>query len=349
MKTFTNLYNEIISTQNLFLAWKVFRRGKTKKKDVLRFEWGLEQHIFALHRDLRDKVYRHGAYKGFYITDPKRRHIHKATVRDRILHHAIYSKLYPLFDPMFIATSFSCRVNKGTHKGVLWLEKATRKVSKNYTKPCFILNCDIRRFFDSVDHSILMDILNKAIDDDDVLVLLEEIIGSFSAGTPNLFERKGVPIGNLTSQLFANVYMNEFDQFMKQELKVKYYARYTDDFVIVTDSVEYLQDILKLISAFLDERLHLTLHPDKVSIRNLHNGIDYLGYIVLPHHKLLRTKTRRRIYKGLRKRVADYNDEVVSETSVSQTLQSYLGALSHADAHNVSEDLKNLYWFLMKN
>jgi len=143
--------------------------------------------------------------------------------------------------------------------------------------------------------------------------------------------------------------MNEFDQFMKQELKVKYYARYTDDFVVVADNVEYLQEILKPISIFLDEKLRLSLHPDKVSIRSLHNGVDYLGYVVLPHYKLLRTKTKRRIYKGLRKRAVDYSDEVVSETSVSQALQSYLGALSHADAHSVSEDLKNLYWFLMKN
>jgi len=179
MKTFTNLYSEITATQNLFLAWKVFRRGKTKKKDVLHFEWQLEQHIFALHRDLRDKTYCHGTYKGFYITDPKRRHIHKATVRDRVLHHAIYNKLYPLFDPLFIATSFSCRVNKGTHRGVLWLERATRKVSKNYTKLCFVLKCDIRRFFDSVDHNVLIGILNRAIDDAEVVKLLEEIIGSF--------------------------------------------------------------------------------------------------------------------------------------------------------------------------
>ena len=349
MKTFTNLYNEITSTRNLFLAWKVFRRGKTKKKDVLRFEWELEQNIFALHRDLQQNKYRHDTYKGFYITDPKRRHIHKATVRDRVLHHAIYSRLYPLFDPLFIATSFSCRVNKGTHRGVLWLEQATRKVSKNYTKPCFVLKCDIRRFFDSVDHSVLIRILNGVIDDVEVVALLEEIIGSFSSGASNLFERKGIPIGNLTSQLFANVYMNEFDQFMKQELRVTYYARYTDDFVIVSDDMQYLENILKPIADFLENVLQLQLHPNKVSISNLHNGVDYLGHIVLPHYKQLRTKTKRRIYKGLRKRVAEYKDEKVSEETVSQSLQSYLGALSHADAHKVSEDLKNLYWFLMAN
>ncbi|MCA9355037.1 group II intron reverse transcriptase domain-containing protein [Candidatus Kaiserbacteria bacterium] len=346
MKTFTNLYTEITDTKNLFLAWKVFRRGKTKKKDVLRFEWELEQNIFALHRDLKNKSYRHGTYKGFYITDPKRRHIHKATVRDRVLHHAIYNKLYPLFDPLFIATSFSCRVNKGTHKGVLWLEKATRKVSKNYTKPCFVLKCDIRRFFDSVDHSVLIGILNRVIDDVEVVSLLEEIIGSFSAGTSNLFERKGIPIGNLTSQLFANIYMNEFDQFMKHTVKAKHYARYTDDFVVVADNEQYLIDLLKPVSDFLGEHLKLSLHPNKVSVHKLHNGADYLGYVVLPHYKRLRTKTRRRVYKGLMRKVRESKSN--SETA-EQSLNSYLGALSHASEYKVSEDLKNLYWFLMTN
>lgn len=142
---------------------KSFVEVKQRKKDVMRFEYRLEQNIFELHRDLRDKSYSHGPYKGFYITDPKRRHIHKAVVRDRVLHHAIYIKLYMLFDPTFISTSFSCRTGKGTHRGVVWLENATRKVSKNYTQPCFVLKCDIQKFFDSVDHTVLIAILRRKI------------------------------------------------------------------------------------------------------------------------------------------------------------------------------------------
>lgn len=346
MKTFTNLYDEITSVRNLFLAWKEFRRGKTKKKDVMRFEYQLEQNVFALHGDLRDKSYRHGPYKGFYITDPKRRHIHKAVVRDRVLHHAIYNKLYMLFDPTFINTSFSCRTGKGTHRGVEWLYKTTRKVSKNYTKPCFVLKCDIQKFFDSVDHTVLLEILRRRIKDADTLQLLDEVVASFASEQSNLFARKGVPIGNLTSQLFANVYMNEFDQFMKHTMKAKHYARYTDDFVVVADNEQYLVDLLKPVSNFLGEHLKLSLHPNKVSIHKLHNGADYLGYVVLPHYKQLRTKTRRRVYKGLMRKVRESKSN--SETA-EQSLNSYLGALSHASEYKVSEDLKNLYWFLMTN
>lgn len=340
-----SLYKEITSVRNLFQAWKEFRKGKGNKKDVLEFEYYLEQNIFELHRDLVSKQYKHGPYQSFYITDPKRRHIHKATVRDRVIHHAIYKTLYPIFNKTFVATSFSCRIGKGTHKGVLWLDKAVRKVSKNYTKPCFILKCDIRRFFDSVDHNVLIKILNKKIRDRETRFLLDEVVRGFSSGASNLFNKVGLPIGNLTSQLFANIYMNEFDQFIKQDLKVKYYARYTDDFVIVSEDEQYLEGILKPITQFLDMELNLELHPHKVSIRKLHNGIDYLGYIVLPHHKLLRTKTKNRIYKGLLRKIREYKSGKVDKEAVEQSLHSYLGTLSHADAYKIGEDLKNTFWF----
>jgi len=346
---FISLYKEISSTRNLFQAWKEFRRGKGNEKDVLEFEYHLEQNIFQLHRDLSSKKYKHGPYQSFYITDPKRRHIHKAIVRDRVIHHAIYKTLYPIFNSTFIATSFSCRFGKGTHKGVLWLDKAVRKVSKNYTKPCFILKCDIRRFFDSVDHNVLIKILNKKIRDEETRYLLDEVVRGFSSRVSNLFERKGLPIGNLTSQLFANVYMSEFDHFVKQELKAKYYARYTDDFVIVSENKRYLEDILKPITQFLDTKLKLALHPNKVSIRKLHNGIDYLGYIVLTHHKLLRTKTKNRIYKGLLRKIREYRSGKVDKETVEQSLYSYLGTLSHANAYKIGEDLKNTFWFEINN
>jgi len=336
-----NLYKEIISAKNLFCAWKEFRRGKAKKVDVMQFEYHLEQNIFKLHRDLKSNKYKHGSYKNFYIDDPKRRHIHKATVRDRVLHHAIYSQLYSLFNPAFIATSFSCRIGKGTHKGVLWLAKTVRKVSRNYTKPCFVLKCDIKKFFDSVDHSILINILKRRIKDKETMWLLEEILGSFSSGPSTLFDKKGLPIGNLTSQLFANVYMNELDQFVKQKLKVKYYARYTDDFVIVSDNKKYLKGILEPITTFISEDLELELHPHKVSVNKLHNGIDFLGYVVHQHHRTIRTKTKNRMVRKFEQKVRDYNTGDINEETLNASLQSYLGVLSHANAYKVSQDLKN--------
>ena len=180
MKIYTNIFELIISPENLFMAWAEFKKGKNKSKDVLEFERNLEQRIFELYRDLQSKKYKHGPYSDFYICDPKVRHIFKATVRDRILHHAIFKILNPIFNPTFIHNSFSCRVGKGTHNGVLALEKMIRKVSRNYSMPCFALKCDIKKFFDSIDHQILMSIIKKRIVDSDVLWLLNEVIDSYS-------------------------------------------------------------------------------------------------------------------------------------------------------------------------
>ncbi len=181
MKIYRNLFNRIISAENLFSAWSTFKGGKRDKPDVMRFERHLEENIFELHRDLTSRLYRHGPYRSFYVRDPKQRHIHKATVRDRVLHHAIFSALNPIFEKTFISASFSCRVGFGTHKGVTVLERMIRAVAQNGTHPCFILKCDIRKFFDSVDHGILMQILKRRIKDDDALWLLGEVIESYGS------------------------------------------------------------------------------------------------------------------------------------------------------------------------
>ena len=164
---------------NLFDSWDEFKQDKRKKCDVMLFEQSLEDNLFKLNTELRNKMYRHSEYSAFYITDPKLRLVHKAEVRDRIVHHAIYRVLYPIFDSSFIFDSYSCRIDKGTHKAVDRLNTAIRKISKNYTGACFVLKCDIKKFFSSVDHQILIKILERKIDDPDVLSLLREIIGSF--------------------------------------------------------------------------------------------------------------------------------------------------------------------------
>lgn len=202
MKIYTDVFKRIVSPENLFNAWANFRHDKRKRLDIQEFEIKLEENIFKLHRELKDGSYRHGSYKPFYIHDPKQRLIHKAIVGDRVVHHAIYSILNPIFEPTFIANSFSCRIGKGTHKGVKALAKILRKVSKNNKYPCFALKCDIKKFFDSIDHEVLLIILSKRIKDERAMSLLTKIVGSFKGG---------MPIGNLTSQIFANIYMSEFD------------------------------------------------------------------------------------------------------------------------------------------
>ncbi|MCX6809817.1 MAG: reverse transcriptase/maturase family protein [Candidatus Berkelbacteria bacterium] len=329
---------EIISLENLLLAWREFRRGKRNKPDVQIFERNLEDNLFALHQELEEKTYRHGDYTSFYIRDPKLRLIHKATVRDRVLHHAVYRVLYPIFDKSFIYDSYSCRLKKGTHKAVDRLESFAKKVSKDYSDKCFILKCDVRKFFASVNHEVLYLLLGNKIQDKNVIWLLREIIGSFATNSRVLrlcsgFTResfwpaaKGLPIGNLTSQLFANIYLNQFDQFIKNHLRLKFYARYTDDFVIVSNDIEFLVDLIPKIAEFLSDNLKMELHPNKICIRKFRQGIDFLGYVILPHYRILRTKTKERMLKNLNK----------------QNLASYLGLLSHCSAFKLKQEIVEL-------
>ena len=331
MKIYENLFEAIISVENLFSAWEKFRKGKRNRKDVQAFEWLLEPNIFQLHRDLKSRRYKHGNYHTFYIQDPKQRLISKAAVRDRIVHQALFNVLNPIFEAGFISTSFSCRVGKGTHRGVLTVDKMIRQVSRNYTHPCFVLKCDIKKFFRSVDHQMIIEAFARRIKDEDALWLLRRIVESF----PN-----GMPIGNLTSQLFANIYMNEFDQFVKQDLGVKHYARYTDDFIVVAPNEEYLANLLEPIREFLRHNLSLELHPNKVSIRKYQQGADFLGYVILPHRRQLRTKTKRRVLKNIDQRLNQYKGNAISRYDFSQSLASYHGVLRHANTYKLRQKIQ---------
>lgn len=283
--------------------------------------------IFSLHEDLKNKTYKHGGYKAFKINDPKPRDIHKASVRDRLLHHALYRILYPYFDNKFIYDSYSCRIGKGTHKAINRFRSFYRKVSKNNTKQCWILKCDIRKFFASIDHNFLKEILAKHISDKDILNLLDGVINSFSSIYAIADTGKGLPLGNLTSQLLVNIYMNEFDHYVKRELKVKYYIRYADDFVVLSNKKDDLEKLLSKISEFLFDKLRLSLHPNKVSITTFASGIDFLGWVSFPYHRVLRTSTKHRIFKRL--------EEELKEG----TFASYLGLLSHGDTYKLSKKI----------
>ena len=345
MKTYNHIFEKIISIENLFLAWDEFKKGKREKLDVQEFEFHLEENLFQLNRELKNKTYRHGSYKSFLIQDPKERHIHKATVRDRILHHAVFNTLNPVFESTFIPHSFSCRIDKGTHKGVNQLASFLRKASKNNRKVCFALKCDIKKFFDTIDHQILISIIKKRIKDKKALWLIEEIIESFASQYSTPFGRKGIPLGNLTSQFFANIYLNELDQFIKNELKEKYYLRYTDDFIIVKEKRSQLKPIIKIINNFLKNHLKLSLHPKKVIVLKYQQGVDFLGYICFPYHRLLRSETKQRIFKKLKQKVKNFQSNIISEQSLEQSLQSYLGVLSHCNSYKLQEKLKNQVYF----
>lgn len=190
MKIYKDLYWSIISPQALFRAWEIFKSDKRNKPDVTEFELNLEQNIFDLYRDLKSETYKHGPYRGFWIHDPKLRRIHKATVRDRVLHHAVFYVLNRIFEPTFINDSYSCRINKGTHKGVEKVTNMLRAASKNNTRQCYALKCDVRKFFDSVDRQVLKNILDRKIKDKKTISLLGEIIESYEkSGTLRERER----------------------------------------------------------------------------------------------------------------------------------------------------------------
>ncbi|HEX8994149.1 MAG TPA: reverse transcriptase/maturase family protein [Candidatus Paceibacterota bacterium] len=283
--------------------------------------------VLALHADLVRKTYTHGGYHHFKIADPKPRDIHKAAVRDRLVHNAIYRVLYPYFDRTFIADSYSCRKWKGTHKALNRFRTCARKESCNHTRTVWVLKCDIRKFFASVDQRILCTILKRRIIDTDVLWLLDRVIGSFYSTEAG----KGLPLGNLTSQLLVNIYMNEFDQFMKHELKARHYIRYADDFVILSRDRGELEVMLPKIATFLHDSLKLTLHPQKVSITTVASGVDFLGWVYFPDHRVLRTVTKRRALRCMRKLEAD-----------SPTVRSYLGLMSHGNARKMGKEVENV-------
>lgn len=312
----TKKFEDIASTENLLAAWEEFLPGKRSKRDVQAFQLRLMDNILALHGDLANGSYRHGNYHAFNISDPKPRSIHKASVRDRLLHHAIYRELYPFFDRTFIADSFSCRNHKGTHAAMDRFRKFGRMVGKNHTRTCWVLKCDIKKFFANIDHAVLTEILNQHIPDRKILALFKNIIGSFSSGLLG----KGLPLGNLTSQLLVNIYMNEFDQFVKHRLRAKHYIRYADDFVVLSADRKWLETILAEMKDFLAGRLMLQVHPGKVFIKTLASGVDFLGWIHFPDHRVLRTATKRRMMRKL------------SVITKPEAIASYRGVLHHGNA-----------------
>ncbi|MEK7136795.1 MAG: reverse transcriptase/maturase family protein [Patescibacteria group bacterium] len=287
----------------------------------------LTDSIVCLHRELKEKTYRHGPYHAFGINDPKPRHIHKASVQDRLVHHAIYRKLYTFFDRLFIHDSYSCRKGKGTHKAMDRFRKFARQVSRNNTRTAWVLKCDIRKFFANINHEILMNILRGRITDEDTLWLLGQIIDSFCIdGRSGV----GLPLGNLTSQLFVNVYMNVFDQFVKRKLKARHYIRYADDFVILHPDRTYLEGILPGIVAFLKKELRLSLHPGKIRVKTVASGVDFLGWVHFPDHRVLRTATKKRMFRKLR------------ENPNNESVASYLGLLKHGNTHKVQQSMPSV-------
>lgn len=250
-KKFEKTFEEIITLENVYKAWRDFIKGKRKREDVNNFAIRITDNLFNLYTDLISIKYNHGLYDEYIICDPKKRVIHKASVRDRVVHRLIYNSLYNYFDNRFIYDSYSCRIGKGTHRSRDRFRYFVNKVSKNYIGKTYVLKFDVKKCFESVNQSVLKELLAKYIADNNILKLTFDVIDSFP---------KGLPLGNLTSQLFINIYIHELDIYCKHVIGCKYYIRYADDVVVVSESKEELEEIYKQIEYFIKNQLDLTLH-----------------------------------------------------------------------------------------
>ena len=324
----THRYQDIISMENLLETWQRFIRGKRHKSDVIKYQAQLADNLIVLHKLLETRTYAHHTYSAFNISDPKPRNIHKAIVRDRLLHHLIYKELYLYFDKRFIYDSFSCRKYKGTHRAFNRFQDFAMKVSQNNTRTCYVLKCDIKKFFASIDHQVLMQVLKRHIEDPEMLWLINQVVSSFCTTGEGI----GLPLGNLTSQLLVNVYMHEFDMYVKQELRFIYYIRYADDFVFLSEDKTYLEKLLLLIEKFLNGKLKLSLHEHKVYIKTFGTGVDFLGWIHFPHHRQIRTTTKRKIIRKLR------------GYPKPETVNSYRGLLANGDTYTIQKSTGLVCW-----
>lgn len=252
MITYNNLYKKLCSYENLMLAFRKAKKGKSKMYYVINFEQDLDNNIKLLQKELIEDTYQPSQLKKFIVRDPKTRTIHASIFKDRIVHHAIVNLLNPIYEKVFIYDSFASRKNKGNQEGILRFESFVNKVSRNgrliknpYDSNSiqgYVLKCDIRKYFDSINHEILIEIIRNKISDEKVISLIQKILDNL-----NKEDGKGLPLGNYTSQFFANVYLNQLDYFVKHELKAKYYIRYVDDFVILHRSKKRLEYLLSLI------------------------------------------------------------------------------------------------------
>jgi RNA-directed DNA polymerase len=328
MKSYKTLYREVISLENLILAWKRARKGKTKKSDVKEFEKNLASNLKLLHNELKYKIYRPEPLKTFVICDPKTRKISKSAFRDRIVHHALVRIIEPIFDKAFICDSCANRIGKGTLCALNRFEKFKRQVTDNLSKETFCFKADIKHYFKEVDKNILLEIIQRKIKDEKIIWLIKAILDNFD-------KEKGMPLGNLTSQFFANIYLNELDYFVKKELKAKYYIRYVDDFVILHKSELQLAKWRKEIEIFLRERLKLELHPEKSKMLNLSCGIDFVGFRNFYYHRLLR---KRNVIK-IKQKIQEFKENKISAEKFAEILSGWNAYSKWSNNYNLSRRL----------
>ncbi len=362
----------------LFEAYFECRKNKRNTANALAFEIDYENNLVQLCEEINNGTYEIGRSIAFIVDKPVKREIFAADFRDRVIHHLIIGKLNHLFEKQFIYDSYSCRVGKGTHFGIQRIDRFIRQCSANYTKDCYLLKLDLQGFFMSINKNILFTKLEKfikekyqATDKDLIIKLCKQVIyndptknciikgkrSDWNDLPPNksLFRSKpncGLPIGNLTSQVFANFYIDTFDHYIKYNLKIRYYGRYVDDFVIVHEDKEYLKNLISILSDYLQSELQVIIHPKKIYLQHYSKGIKFLGTFILPNRIYINNRTKGNFHQTISLHntiVRSNKPSEIEQKSFQSAINSYLGIMTHYNSYNLRKRmlLKKLsgYWF----
>ena len=351
-----NMYTTICTFETLLAAYYKARSCKRYKSTILKFGFYLENNLFRLQKDLMNETYLPSAYVCFTVHDPKERKVAAPHFRDRVCQHALISAIDPLFEKTFIYDSYACREQKGTHFGLSRIKKFLQAARSFYGPEAevYYLSMDISKFFASMSWDILLSLIFRKVSCPKTKKLIEKIVTHYQffneKGQPfnpapivlTPWEQKGLPIGNLTSQLFANVYLNELDQFVKHTLRLRWYGRYMDDFIFIHKDKEYLHRIKDTVREFLQDKLKLTLSERKIIIANVTNGVPFVGYRIFYDHVLVRGKTLLHMQRRFKKRKKRRTYGKITEEQLKSSINSFLGHFQHANAWKLKQRMFTL-------
>jgi retron-type reverse transcriptase len=327
-KKHKHLYDNVCAFENLWLASRKARRGKRQKQSVAEFEFALEENLLKIQSELQTETYEFGNYHQFTVYEPQERIISAAPYRDRVVHHALCNVIEPILDKAMVYYSFACRENKGTHRAIQQAWSYVRQKA-------YVLKFDIKKYFFTIDHEILFDAIKKKITDEKILALTQKILKTYSSpdeyyfSFPNdtsadAFRSRGLPIGNLTSQLFANYFLTPLDRFIREKLCCSHYVRYMDDAVLFGNDKQQLHSFKKEIINFLDER-RLVLHPKKSQVFPSQNGIRFLGFHLFPTHRRILRANLQRFKKRMKLKSKQFEQEILPWENLLCSLNSWFG------------------------
>jgi len=359
---------------DLFQAYYDAHKNKRNTINALKFEKHLESNLFVLYNEIIENRYEPKPSICFIVNKPVKREIFAADFRDRVVHHLIFNYISPVFEKSFINDCYSCRKGKGTHYGIRRVEKFIRSCSQNYRNNCYILKLDIKGYFMSINKNLLYEklvnylsqqqhklpvnlsmiqyLISKTIFTDpknDCIIKGNQSDWKGLPKTKSLFHAKencGLPIGNLTSQLFANIYLNDFDHYIKEVCKIKYYGRYVDDFVLVHPDKDYLKSLIPHFSGFLQSNLQLTLHPDKIYLQHYSNGIKFLGVVIKPYRTYIAKRTKGNFYQAIEKQnkiIRAHKPDAKEMKNFQSIMNSYLGIMKHYKTYKIRKQIIKNY------